>query len=162
MLHIYYVPDQMSYYNSLLAETYTIGTKIVSCHTITILSDFLLGNSSSLWIFTLLWVISWKNSSHLCNMRAAAAQYSACLRAGKLSGPSSSPSRVKNSLISILSRLALGSTQPPILWVPVALSSRLMRPVCEATTHLQLMLRSRKYTSIDPLSHIYIYSWCSG
>jgi hypothetical protein len=33
-------------------------------------------------------------------------------------GGSSSPGRVKNVHLSISSRLALGSTQPPIKWVP--------------------------------------------
>jgi hypothetical protein len=37
-------------------------------------------------------------------------------------GGSSSPSRVENSHISISCRPALGSTQPPIKWVPGALS----------------------------------------
>jgi hypothetical protein len=42
MLHIYYVTDKMSYYKSFLAGTYTIEI-IVSCSTVTILWDFLLG-----------------------------------------------------------------------------------------------------------------------
>jgi hypothetical protein len=37
-------------------------------------------------------------------------------------GGSSSPGRVKNFHVSITSRPALGSTQPPIKWVPEALS----------------------------------------
>jgi hypothetical protein len=37
-------------------------------------------------------------------------------------GGSSSPGRVKNFHFSISSRLALGSTQAPIKWVPAALS----------------------------------------
>jgi hypothetical protein len=37
-------------------------------------------------------------------------------------GGSSGPGKVKNVHISISSRPSLGSTQPPIQWVPVALS----------------------------------------
>jgi hypothetical protein len=44
------------------------------------------------------------------------------LRAGRLRGRGSSPGRVKNFHFSMSSRPALGSTQPHIQWVPVALS----------------------------------------
>jgi hypothetical protein len=47
-------------------------------------------------------------------------------------GWSSSPGRVKNFHFSISFRPALGPTQPPIQWVPSALSSRLKRPGREA------------------------------
>jgi hypothetical protein len=40
------------------------------------------------------------------------------LRAGRPRGRSSSPGKVKNFLFSTLPRPALGSTQPPIQWVP--------------------------------------------
>jgi hypothetical protein len=49
-------------------------------------------------------------------------QYSNWLWAGRPRGWSSSPGRVKNSLFSMSSRPALGTTQPPIQWVPGALS----------------------------------------
>jgi hypothetical protein len=39
---------------------------------------------------------------------------------------------MKNFLFSKSSRLALGSTQPPIQWVPGALSARVKRPGREA------------------------------
>jgi hypothetical protein len=42
------------------------------------------------------------------------------------------PGRVKNFLISTSSGPALGSTQTPIQWVPVALSPGIKRPECEA------------------------------
>jgi hypothetical protein len=41
---------------------------------------------------------------------------------------SSSPGRVKNFLFSTSSRPALGSTQPPIQWVPGALFPGVKRP----------------------------------
>jgi hypothetical protein len=44
------------------------------------------------------------------------------LRVGRLRGRGSSPGRVKNFHFSMLSRPALASTQPPIQWVPGALS----------------------------------------
>jgi hypothetical protein len=43
-----------------------------------------------------------------------------------------SPGRVKNLLFSTSSRPALGSTQPPIKWVPAALSREVKRPRREA------------------------------
>jgi hypothetical protein len=47
-------------------------------------------------------------------------------------GQSSSPGRVKNFLFSTLSRLAMGSTQPPIRWIPVDLTPGVKRPGREA------------------------------
>jgi hypothetical protein len=47
-------------------------------------------------------------------------------------GGSSNPSKVKNFLFSMSSRLVLGPAQPPIQWVPVALSPRVKRPGHEA------------------------------
>jgi hypothetical protein len=45
-------------------------------------------------------------------------RYSDWLQAGRLRGRNSSPGRDKNFLFSKSSRPALGSTQPPIQWVP--------------------------------------------
>jgi hypothetical protein len=47
-------------------------------------------------------------------------------------GRSSSPGRVKNFLFSTSSRGAMGSTQPPIQWVPGALSPEVKRSGREA------------------------------
>jgi hypothetical protein len=54
-------------------------------------------------------------SSAPCSQRS---RYSYWLRAGRPRGRNSSPGRVKNVLFSMSSRPALGSTQPPIQWVP--------------------------------------------
>jgi hypothetical protein len=54
----------------------------------------------------------------------------------------------KNYHFSMSSRPALGSTRPPIQWVPGALS-----PGVKLTTHLQLVPRSRIRGSIHPLPH---------
>jgi hypothetical protein len=59
-------------------------------------------------------------------------RYSYWLRAGRLRGWSSSPVGGKNFLFSKSSRLALGSTQPPIQWVPGALSPGVKRQGHEA------------------------------
>jgi hypothetical protein len=59
-------------------------------------------------------------------------RYSDWLLAGRPKGPSSSPCEVKNIHISMLSRLSLGSTQPPIQWVPGALSLGVKRQGREA------------------------------
>jgi hypothetical protein len=53
------------------------------------------------------------------------------LRAGRPSGRSSSPGRVKNSLFSMSSRPALRPTKP-IQWVPGGLSPGVKRPGREA------------------------------
>jgi hypothetical protein len=54
---------------------------------------------------------------------------------------------------SISSRPAMGSTQPPIKWVPGAPSRGLSGRGVNLTTHLQLVPRSRKCGSIHPLPH---------
>jgi hypothetical protein len=66
---------------------------------------------------------------------------------------SSSRGGVKNFLFSTLPRPALGSTQPPIQWVPDALSPGESGQGVKLTTHLQLVPRSRKCGSIHPLPH---------
>jgi hypothetical protein len=58
-------------------------------------------------------------------------RYSDCLRAGRRSR-SLSPGRVKNFHFSTSSRPALRSTQPPIQWVPGALSTGVKRSGREA------------------------------
>jgi hypothetical protein len=65
-------------------------------------------------------------------------------------GRSSSPGRFKNFLFFASSRPVLGPNEPPIQWV---LGVKL-------TTHLQLLPRSRKRGSIQPLPHT--SSWRSA
>jgi hypothetical protein len=72
------------------------------------------------------------------------------LRAGRPRGRRSSPSRVKNSLISTSLRPSLGPTQLPVRWVPGTPSLGVKRPGREAD-HSQLVPRSRKCESIHPL-----------
>jgi hypothetical protein len=50
------------------------------------------------------------------------------IAAGRPRGRSSSPGRVNNFLFSKFSRPALRTTQPPIQWVPEALSQGVKRP----------------------------------
>jgi hypothetical protein len=76
----------------------------------------------------------WKHNLGTVNISEPGqrSRYSDWLRAGRLRGWSSSPGRVKNFLFSKSSRPALGSTQPPIQWVPGALSAAVKRPGREA------------------------------
>jgi hypothetical protein len=63
-------------------------------------------------------------------------------------------------LFSTASRPALGPTQPPIKWVPGALSSGIKRPGREAD-HLPplLMPRSRMRGAIPPPQYVFM-AWC--
>jgi hypothetical protein len=67
------------------------------------------------------------------------------------SGRSSSLGRVKNFLFSRSSRPALRATQPPIQWVPGALSPGVKRPGREADHSPPTSAESRKCGSIQPL-----------
>jgi hypothetical protein len=64
--------------------------------------------------------------------RSRDSRYSDWLRAGRPKGRGSSPGRIKNFLFSTSSSVALGPTQPPIQWVPGALSARVKWPWREA------------------------------
>jgi hypothetical protein len=74
------------------------------------------------------------------------------LRAGRPRGQTSSPSRVKNFLLSTSSRPVLGPTQPPIQWVLGALSSGVKRQGREADHSPPVSAEAKKmgiYTSIS-------------
>jgi hypothetical protein len=80
-------------------------------------------------------------------------RYSEWLRTGRPRDRSSSPGRVKNFLFSKSSRPALGSTQPPIQWVPGALSPEVKRPGREADHSPPSSAKVKKiwiYTSTSP------------
>jgi hypothetical protein len=61
------------------------------------------------------------------NENIATSRYSDWLRAGRPRGRSSNPGRVKNFLLSTSSRPVRGPTQPPIQWVPGAISPGVKR-----------------------------------
>jgi hypothetical protein len=80
-------------------------------------------------------------------------RYSDWQRAGRLRGRGSSPGRVKNFHFSMLSRPALGSTQPPIQWVLGALSPGVKRQGREADHSPPTCAEVKKmliYTSTPP------------
>jgi hypothetical protein len=64
--------------------------------------------------------------------RSRDSRYSDWLRAGRSRGRISSPGKVKNFLFSTSSKPVLGSTQPPIQWLPWVLSLGVKRPGYEA------------------------------
>jgi hypothetical protein len=83
-------------------------------------------------------------------------RYSDWLRAVRSRGRSSSPGRVKNFLFSTSPRPALGSTQPPIQWVPWALSPWVKRPRREADHSSPTSAEVKKmciYTSSPPYAY---------
>jgi hypothetical protein len=82
------------------------------------------------------------------------------LRAEWSRGRSSSPGRVKNFLFSTSSGPFLGSTQPPVQWIPGALSPGVKRQGREADHSPPIKPRLRKRGSIHPLPHT--PSWSSA
>jgi hypothetical protein len=79
---------------------------------------------------------------------------------GRLRGRSSSSGDCKNFLFCKSLRLALGSTQPPIQWVPGALSSGVKRPGREAEHSPATSVEVKKmwiYTSTLPYAFM---AWC--
>jgi hypothetical protein len=83
-------------------------------------------------------------------------RYSDWLRAGRPRGRSSSPGKGKTCLFSTSSRPVLGPTQPPIQWVPGALSQGVKRPGREAD-HSPTSAEVKKtwvYTSTPPYAFI--------
>jgi hypothetical protein len=84
-------------------------------------------------------------------------RHSDWLRNGRQRGRSSSPDRVKNFRFSTSSRPALGSTQPPIQWVPWAHSREVKRQEREADHSPSASAEVKKmwiYTSTPPYAFI--------
>jgi hypothetical protein len=82
------------------------------------------------------------------------------LRAGRPRGWSSSPGRVKNFLFSMSSKPVLGSTQPPIQWIPRAVSPGVKRPGREADHSPPTSADVKKmwiFTSTPPYAFM---AWC--
>jgi hypothetical protein len=78
-------------------------------------------------------------------------------KTGKLRGRCSSPGRVKNFFFSTSSRPTLGLTQPPIQWVPGALSPGIKRLGREADHSPPISAEVKKtwlYTAISP--HVFM------
>jgi hypothetical protein len=75
-----------------------------------------------------LFILYTENSVYTIIRPEYRSRYSDWLRAGRPRGRSSSPGRVKNFLFSTSSRPVLWPIQPPIQWVPGALSPEVKRP----------------------------------
>jgi hypothetical protein len=91
--------------------------------------------------------------STLSSQSVVRSRYKDWLRAGRPRDRSSSPGRDKNFLFSKSSRPALVSTQPPIQWVPGALSSGIKLPGREADHSPPTSAEVKKmwiYTSTPP------------
>jgi hypothetical protein len=86
--------------------------------------------------------------------------YSEWLRAGRLRGHNSSPSRVKNFFFSKPFRPVLAPTQPPIEWVTGALSPGIKRKGREADHSPPTTADVKKNEFIYPLPHT--SSWRSA
>jgi hypothetical protein len=92
-------------------------------------------------------------------------RYSDWLRAGRQRGRSSSPGRVNNFALFIRSSPVLGFSQPPIQWLPWALSPGVKRPGREADDSPPTSAEVKNGGSIHPLPHTpswRVYSRISG
>jgi hypothetical protein len=83
--------------------------------------------------------------------------YSDWLRAGRQRGRNSSPGSDKNFLFSTSYRPALGSTQPPIQWVPGALSPGVKWPGCETHHSPPASVEDKKNVDLYMNSPIRLY-----
>jgi hypothetical protein len=84
---------------------------------------------------------------------AELSRYSDELQAGR---PGFDSRQCKIFLISTASTPTLGPTQPPIQWVPEALSLGVKRQVREADHSPQFSTEVKKYEAIPPLLHVFM------
>jgi hypothetical protein len=116
----------------------------------------ILHHETSMYFTLYLPVVLWERSTDIekkDSVEKFCSRYSDWLGAGRPKGRSSSPDRVKNFLFSTSSRPALRSTQPPIQWVPGALSHAVKRLGRESDNSPPASAMSRKRGSIHPLPH---------
>jgi hypothetical protein len=139
----------MPYY---AAPNYELFLNLLSLHlsSAQILSSALCSSTTSVYVLPLMLEAKFYTKRILSNIMIS--RYCDCLRERR-SGRSSSPGRVNNFNFSTSSRPALWSIQPPIYWVPGALSpwvKRQGREVDKSPTISSEVKKPWTYTSAPP------------